>query len=59
MTVEWKAKPSDIDEIIHKCKSALQLTHGIEMMSKKLRSELSEQLEKIEDIILNQLNNNH
>ena len=48
--VKWE----EINDIIHKCKSTLTIASGIEMMCKKMRLTLSEELDKINEIILNQ-----
>ena len=47
----------DIDEIIHKCKSTLTLAYNIESQSRKLRETIGEELTKLEEIILEQVNN--
>ena len=48
-----KVKWEEINDIIHKCKSTLQLAYGIEMMCKKMRVTLGEELDKINEIIGN------
>jgi len=48
-----------INSLLHKAKSKLTLAHSIEKQSKKLRVEMGEIIEEINDIILEQQGNNN
>ena len=52
--IDWH----ELNEIIHDIKGTLQLCHGIEMMCKKMRLTIMEQLDNINDIILKQAEGN-
>ena len=49
--VKWE----EINDVIHKCKNTLTFISGAEMMCKKARLSIGEELDKLNEIILNQV----
>ena len=53
--VLWKVKPSEIDEYIHRVKATAQMTRDIEKICKRMRETLHDEVEKINDMIYEQV----
>lgn len=53
-----KFKWEEMNSIIHNCKGALEKAYKIEIAARKLREEISEELENLNSIILEQVNDN-
>ncbi len=49
--IKWE----EINDVIHQCKSTLQLAYALEHLSVNIRKKLGKELEKIEDIINRQV----